>query len=658
MNFSIAGNRVNFFVWTLLLLIALITFFPLSQIGFSNSDDMCYFLNSVGDIQKMSTNFAAYQGRFWIAISGWASYFPYFVHSRIWFLSALLVPLVASFALFVWLIYRWSHNHLITVITALFLCASFQITGGFSATAGFPFVFAFSFSLILIAFHFVLSYLQTQRFFWIILSSIVFAWATTFYETFLLYYIIVYLLLRTDYPTCFWKQKNLFLKFCKELLPFFIFAVAYVIVYLVYASMHHSQYVGNSITDISFSKFIKSLNDFWINSFPLSAFHQYRSFFADYSTDLNFTDSFWYILFHAGIVAWIKGILVVAIFYYVVKVQNFTFEFRKLWYFFAIAVIASVLSHFLLCLTPKYTAYHLHFYVTSLFAFFDISLAIVLLYLIVSKVVSSKPWLYTLFNFLIGVGLLLITVLTQFSNEQVTNDLHRSQLRYSGIDGFVSHEKVNINLPIWIGQYQLSPSYFGYDISKLACNNVAYYIGCTWPQWINYDLDYSVFYNKYKSSNQDVAILTYAQAAQNDDLYMMYFICKGSELTEDPINLKSNRLIVGYYSATHAFSFSVLGNPTSKVYINKNQNVTARKDCFYANCCFMSNKPLKILDVQGTQLLPSSVCISNILFSYIKPIQFDIDQQYLLIPQKHIRFSKTNYLRISSLYPEGNDSVK
>ena len=140
----------------------------------------------------------------------------------LWCLLAILA--VPTFLLAILLVRKYSHNETVTQLAALLMLCSFAIHTGFSGSIGFPFWFWFSFSFLslLISLFFLLRYKENQKCRTLLLSALFMLLTTTFYEAYLACYLAIYLILRSQYDSRLYLDKEVRRKFFKELLPFVI----------------------------------------------------------------------------------------------------------------------------------------------------------------------------------------------------------------------------------------------------------------------------------------------------------------------------------------------------------------------------------------------------------------------------------------------------
>ena len=612
-------------IWAVLAILAVPTFLPLLYSGLSNSDSIVFFAGA-RSLEHFSSIFGASyklflaQGRFTNLLTGWALFLPYYTHSQFVYLLLTILPIVLDFLLAIFLVWKYSHNETVAQMAALVLLCGFTIHTGFSGTIGFPLWFAFSFLFLLISLWLLLRYRETQKYRTLILSAFFMLITTTFYEAYLAYYIVIYLILRLQYDNRLYREKTIRRKFFKELLPFVLCGAVFVVAYFI---LFHSvsQYYSGTDWNLSPLKILRSWGNIILYSIPGMSFVQYRIPLADLTGDPQFKYSFFYMLFHAGAMAWVKGLLAALLFYVIFTLLDIKTKGRRLWFALLLAVMMAVLPHLILSCSTKYIQDIFDSYVTTFFSNFGMAFAIVVIFLLGRHYLSKWPVIQKVFSLLFAGGLMILTVMVQFTNEQVMQDVKRANLRYAQAENFLKKQKImpDGDMPVWAGRFQVTPTYTGKDISAGPKSTIGFYMGLQ----DNFETDYSHFYQTYRNSDEDVAIFACQQAAKSDDIYFIWFQCQGTDLTEDFTKLTCDSIVVGYYSPYKNFAFSILSEQDSGIVQVNGHALHAQSNAHYGNIRFLDKPALQTFRVTGERMLPASLSISNILFPGLDPIGFN-----------------------------------
>lgn len=612
-------------IWAVLAVLAVPTFLPLLHSGLSNSDSIIFFaiarsLEDFSSLLGISYKLFLTQGRLTNLLTGWALYLPYYTHSHFVYLLLTILPIVLDYLLAIVLVRKYSHNEVVAQMAALVLLCCFTIHTGFSGTIGFPFWFAFSFLFLLISLLLLLRYKETQKYRSLLLSALFMFITTSFYEAYLAYYFVIYLILRSQYDNSLYREKTIRRKFFKELLPFVLCGALFVAVYFI---LFHSVSQYYSGTDWYFSP-LKSLRS-WANivfySIPGMSLCEYRIPLADLAEDPQFKYSFLYIFFHAGAMAWVKGLLAVLIFYVTVTMLDLKTKGRNLWIALLVAVMMAILPHLLLSCSTKYIIDIFDSYVTTYFSNFGMVFTIVVAFLLAWHYLSKWPVVQKVCSLLFACCLLILTIVVQFTNERVMQDVKRANLRYTQAEHFLKKQQIKPDgtMPVWTGRFQVTPTHTGKGICAVDNSTVDVYLGL----FGNYEADYAHFYQLYHTSEDDVAIFACQQAAKSDDIFFVWFQCKGTDLREDFTKITSDSIIVGYYSAYKDFAFSILSEQDSGMVQVNGHALNAQANAHYGNIRFLDKPDLQTFTVTGERILPASIMMSNILYPGLTPIGFN-----------------------------------
>lgn len=615
----------NLILWGIVFILGIITCVPLLNYNVSNLDDFVYRIMAKSVFEGVSFkallhDMFLYQGRFTHLLTGWGFLLPYFTQSRFLFLVIAVGPIMADLALSILLVNRWTGSETIALATAMFTFAFFALTTKFNASTGYPFDFTFSFMLLLISLIWLQRYLKKQQYKWLLLSAMMMFLTTAFYEAYLLYYIIIYLMLRSQYLPAKIVDRKYWPKFGKELLPFVISGLLFLIPYLILSHLYGGSYSGVEFSITPF-KVLKTWGNLILYSLPCMSFFQHRILIADYSTDPNYIHTLGYIFTHAGALAWCKGLMVLLLFAGILRNWDFQSCSKRLWYALGIAVLAVILPHLLISCSRKYITLIPDSYISTFFASFGVAISVLVLYLIIRHYLQKTPTLLTIFNILIAGGLLFTTILTQFTNEQIMEDIRKANLRYDLVDDFLQKAGIDIyktNTPTYIGSYQTTPTFSGKGICSTGDKNFFASRGNG-----NFVIHYNDFYDKHHLHDDTVAILAYRQAAKSDDIYFLYIKCKGTDLAEDFSQITCDRITAAYYSAYKTFALSIGSQTDSSTVIINDKALRTQDRTHYANIRFLSRPKIQLFTLSGKKLMPETLTISNILYPGFEPLDFE-----------------------------------
>ena len=607
-------EKRNLLLWISIGILGIITFYPLLQVGIVTGDDLGYMLWPFDHFGSDAKAYAEGTGRFYFLITLWIYKIPYLIDSPIYFYTMLIMPLVGSFVLFIALIKRIFKSENITLITALIACSVFQISGGHSASAAYPFYFSFSFSLFLVSLHLLISYLRQGKYLYLIFSSIFFAITTIFYESYLVFYILIFFFLVSQYPFReLYKKRNLS-KLTKEIIPFIFFGIVYLLVYYLYYKSCPTQYTGNTFSaHFDFSLFMKAMGNMAFYALPLSALYDYQFFLTEYSLSSKQTvDLFELIFTQAGIVAYLKGIITIIIAITLFRIQKNKISTKKLILIAIIGVIFIFLPHLPLALSEKYSSAIQNAYVTTYFAFFAVVVVLVTISIYVFQKTYEKKWLHKITFVILGVFIFFITLTTQFINERVVRDLAVAQKRLDIMEKMMIEDHIPNESEVYVEQLHLSTSYFSKSITRQG-SPFAMFAREKNGLEIHQYLQYHEFYEKFKNQAKTVYLIYFSQSSKMGDCKMLIVPRRGDQLKERFHENRCDSMIAGYLSMYKKFSISFASDSIHKVFIS-GFVAQSHGNFHYGNLTFLKKPDVSIFNLIGKSINPSTLMISNQLY--------------------------------------------
>ncbi|MDL2228459.1 glucosyltransferase domain-containing protein [Bacteroidales bacterium OttesenSCG-928-K03] len=618
---TIIKNFFNF----LLFVVALITFLPLFKIGFCYAEDVAYYLTSDYSMWKEDAiTYAQHSGRFYFLLVKWVYFIPYLIDSPIYFHLMRFLPLIAGIFLLFNLLKRLNFSKSFLVFALLIFFATFQIPGAASSVTSYPFFFTFAIALVLCSLHLIVSYFKTNKYYYIILSSIVMAIASLFQESFLMYYVLIFffILLQYNFKSLFTKRN--ILKFAKEIMPYVIFGLIYLIVYFYYAKMHPSEYVGSQLAkEASFSDICNMLFKLIYSTSPLYTFLYNRFYLITHSSSLSTDYSFFFYLKEAGLVAYIKSFIVVFLFYISLKIFSQKENKKRLLQVLTIGTLSALLPYILLLLSSRLYEDYRPFNVTSYFSFLALFLVVASIIYLVGVLLKEKQVIYKLYCIVIAFLLFFTTLFTQYTNEFVAEDLNISNERFSIIKEFKESANIKSDDIVYVKNLFYSRTISG----QHAIVNRAYRFGKLIDNYFdieaNYFSDYDKLYNIYHESNDTINIFYYAQAAKSHDTYIAIVKCKGTELSSNINDLKCNNMTIGYQSSYKKFSVSVSSADNSVLKVNNKKATSLGEMKIFNIADYTQNSTTKFY-ISGKDINPSSLIISNITYPSANKINIGV----------------------------------
>lgn len=595
----------------LLFVIYLIALLPLTQIGFTTSDDMDNFLLS----ENISSPFLyGYSlsfklSRFYNIFTGWVYFIPYLIDSKLYFDIIFILPFVACFILFVNLIKKIFNNYSLTLLSALFLAANFQIAAYHSITSAYPFYFTFPFCLSIISIHIMLSYYKNRRFYLLIISSIILFFSSMFYESFLSYFVIPIIVSISKNNFFNEINKNKIKIILKELSPFLCLLIFYLIVYIIYRENHPIKYWGSKFPG-DFNVFIalKSATQLGFYSIPLNVFCDLKNIFTTYSMDFNNEFS----LFKIGIVSYIQGILVsLLVFYSLMKYKKINNKTLILSFF--LGILTYYLPLLPLSVSSKYFDQNLYNYVPTFFASFGVCISFISLIFLLLNLLGRYKFYRFIYIFSITLSMFFLTLLTNYSNNIVAKDLEYSNYRLQLTEGVFKSNISNkfINDPICMEEAHNTSSIMGKWITGQLFTWEKY-IDKTTLKKVNVYEKYENFYQNFHDKDSVVWVAYFRQAQKTKDALMFFVKTKGELLTKNQKDITADTIIVYYLSPYKKFNVSFATKNISDTYIN-DVKLNNTETYYSTNITFNNRDEISCFEISGEQIIISSLNINNIL---------------------------------------------
>ncbi len=603
----------------LLFIIYLIALIPLRKIGFTTSDDMDNFFLSNQILSTFSYGYSLSLrlSRFYNIFTAWVYFIPYLSDSKLYYDLVFILPFVACFILFTRLIHRIYDNYSITLFAAVFMAACFQIAAFHSITSAYPFYFTFPFCLVLVSIHIMLSYYKNKRYYLLIFSSIILFISAMFYESFLSYFVIPILI-------SIWKNK-VFNQISKEnikaslreLSPYLILLIFYLIVYIVYRINHPIQYWGSKTAgDFSVLIALKSSTQLGFYSLPLMVFFDTKAQLISYSLDFNNGFS----LSSISLIAYVQGIIVAYLVFYALIAYK-KINSKTLLIAFFIGVLIYYLPLLPLSLSSKYFDQNLYNYVPTFFAFLGVCLAFTSIIFLLFNYAKRYRLSRYVFLFLITLSMFFVTVFTNHSNNLIAKDLEYSNYRLKLVEEIFQGKESNkfSNNPICMEEAHNTTSIMGKWITgQIFTWNK--YIEKTTAKKVNAFEKYDEFYNTFKNDSSLVWVSYFRQAQKNNDALMYFAQVRGIELTKNQKDIISDRVVVYYLSSYKSFNLSFVCDEMSDVYV-KDRKLNSVGAFHSLNMKFNHNDELPCFEIIGEGIVISSLNINNIL-NYVEELNF------------------------------------
>jgi len=445
-----ASSRERLVVALAYVATALLTLIPFFQVGFTTCDDLLYFQvarHSWADWMGDARIYAETQGRFYFLITKIFYYVPYLVDNFAYTKAVQYLSLVACYGLAAYFVYRLFRSWQLGLMVLLLLLLDTAITSNnHIATIAYPFYFSFSLILFIGALLLFLNYRERGAYWRIIVSALLMLATFLFYEMYLLFAVAFLVVITIGH----WRSRGLRATlrsraFWSEVLPYLFVAALYAGCYFGYrlwlTNTHKGSafYAGATFTADSFTLdgFFRVLWRCTRGVLPWQYYMDSQSLMRDNSLLIGgHTNNLWRVLTHAPVIVWINALLQAALLWWLTRSVASSLSRRHLLWGFLAALFLAFFAHALIGITPKYNVEWSHWmrgYVTSFFSMFALMTAFALLIAGSLRLFRSEGA-----QRFVRLGwclfILLLSVLTGYSNHHVGREWAKSQHRFALID--------------------------------------------------------------------------------------------------------------------------------------------------------------------------------------------------------------------------------
>lgn len=475
------------FFWSLAYLTTLLlTLLPFFDVGLANTDDLQYYNTShypnvwVND----AIAYAHTAGRFYFILTKYFYYIPYLGDNYALTKFIQYFTVFVSYALFSYLVFRIFKTKRLGALTGLLLI--FNMSMGidrFYPPTSYPFYFHFSLIIFLLGILFYVNYDEKGGLWRVIVGAVLALTSCLFYENYVLFSVIFigYVFIREWCRNGFvalWKSKD----FYKRIVPFICAVAIYMACYIgyrIYVASHFeniSQYGGSALSsNFSLSKFFEICCRYTIFTLPgrLYGFRHVQETLTTNSQLISgHYNNVWFVLTHAPAIAYVNVLIQCGMLWFLMKKATLkNLSWAKIIVGFFLALFVAFASNALVAVADKYNSdiYGMRVYVTSMYSYFGIVLALAILVTLSIKLIKNEKarsaalvvWCLLLAGF---------SLHHSYTNDLLSREWKKSQNRMTVMD-LVAEEKQFDNIPdnsILYIESLLHTSKLGWSV---CCNN-------------------------------------------------------------------------------------------------------------------------------------------------------------------------------------------
>ena len=462
MIIEIANKLINFCIKNLVglfdnrrfifLILAILTIYTLTDffnVGFTNFDDLTFYLGALNDNYFLDASiWAEGQGRFYFYYRIPWGYMPYLIDNSIWLIVLKYSPIIGGFIMISIIISKLLKSYYFGVLTYTSLILFFSVPkDAFMLPTAYPFLFSLDLLLFLISVNFYLKYLKSRNYTYYGISILFFTIPFISYEAyFIIFVLFLLIILINNYEN---NIRSLLNKSAlKEILPLLSIGVTFYILYFVFRGFYPSQYSGNSFSSqLSFSSFFEVLYNINKSAFPTYIYNQAQNVFVFHNS--NHIDDFYFLLSQSSLFNIFFSFIISTLFCYnLFKISMQKISSKKLFLFLFISIFISYGLNIILGLSERYNTIGnvIDGYVTTYFAFFGITISIVIIIVLTQRItLKSKVvhFLFIIFVFLISFS---TSIKISYSNNYLSKDWNISEKRFELVNKIIKNDAFK-NIP-------------------------------------------------------------------------------------------------------------------------------------------------------------------------------------------------------------------
>lgn len=421
----------------LLLVLAVIVFYPLFFVGFTTRDDADIAINFGWTTSLIETTrfHAENQGRFPFFWGSPLSQMPYLLDSRIWYLTLKFGSFFLLLSALYYAVYQSFRSNWIALASLAFFLTFIQNGWDHNALTSYPFVFNFYATLFLVSLGLFSSAIGQKNLALAGLSGALyfFALGSELFVLFFPLYVVV-LLSRAAPDATVIRRLKLGMKY---ILAVALPLMAYLTIYLVWRHAHPSNYDGNSLNGFNLLAAGKVVAAYSLSAFPLASL----DFIFSPGQQLLFANSIGPrgILSDLNSAHFIKPAVAGFLFFRLMTTEHFIVPHpRTIVIGAALACVGIFLPNLLLGFVQKHQVWVASGSYSYLYTYYSFISAVVFAALVVAYMnVKSRSWRPKLRLALISTGVIAIMALSfavEVRNQYIAFDQKLSQRKWQLMD--------------------------------------------------------------------------------------------------------------------------------------------------------------------------------------------------------------------------------
>ncbi len=558
-------SKYRIFFYFAFAVIAVIFVTPFFFAGIGSADDFqAYMVVRFDKIWSDIMDISSFGGRFYYLLVRWISYVPYLVDDMFFIKMFQMVPILAAFIVFAWLLYKITKSKVIAWFAVLIFLMASQGSTHTSLFFNYPFYFSFSFVLLLLSIILLLDFYSNGKKSYLVFSVVLFAFGLLFYETYLLFLLFVILIIlgknsgkETAGKT---RVRNIVLQF----LPYLLVVVAYLAAYLIYRKYHPSLYPGNTLVTekLTIGNMLHVMWNLSVTSFPLTVYEANR-WLCEAKSELigGYSPVVIKLILNAKIEWIIKGLLVAFCGYLLLSMMK-GIKTKTFLTGAGFSILLIFTPHIPLAISQKYLYYVLETnmlgYVTTFFSLFGTMMFITFVIAYLMHLLEFNRFVKHAAAAVFMVVFFGVSVITDFTNYTIARDIRSANLRIYAVREYVKSEKFKAipnDAVMFLEEWHETPSFFLKGLTEQGFDWSLYFAAMngTSPKVVR---DKKEFLEIGKTENRPLYYGTMLQGEKTDDVMIALARVDSPAPGDSVIRTVVNQVDIVYYSSYKIFTLN------------------------------------------------------------------------------------------------------
>ncbi|MDD4148415.1 MAG: hypothetical protein PHE33_00125, partial [Bacteroidales bacterium] len=560
--------------WLLFILTLIITIAPFFSIGFTTADDLAHYmtLNRHGVFQEAWINSKS-QGRFYFIVTNPMNALAYIGDNFLLTKIIQHVSLLLSYSLFSVLIKKLFKSKELALVMFLLLIMATPASGNLHLPfIAYPFYFTFSFSVLISSCLLFIKYTETQKYKYVVFSAIVLFIAILFYEAYLVFLLFFCLFIFYRNLSSLKSLKTLLRNktFYKEVIPIISAAILYVLLYFSFRIIFATEadlYVGSTFArSFNFANYLTLIINLTKTVLPNNIYNLSQDLIINNSlSPSGHINNIWQILRNSTLLSILNTIIQMFLFVFIALRINKNISYKRILLGILIAFLFTISAHSVLGLSEKYNVFEYHRikgYVTSYYSYFGVWLFLLLLSYLIIKLTHKIKYINYVVIVALGLGIGYVSIITGYTNEHLSRNWEKSQLRFSLLDDFLEDGAFD---HVENGSILYCSEIFSSD--PLSPNLPEYYFNLQTYIQIKSQRDFYVAKNPNDLklliyTNPDAKIYRFIKSETQKNINFMFVIAEINKSTINYdndvdlfMNATCNKADIHYFSPTKDFMF-------------------------------------------------------------------------------------------------------